>query len=249
MRDATIPEFHVGTSGFHYAHWKNRFYPPEVRVADRLSYYAKHFDFVELNNTFYRLPPETAVLNWKQIAPAHFRFAVKGSRFLTHMKELREPETALERFFSRVDLLRPKLGPILSQLPPRWEADPERLRLFLEALPPRKRYAFEFRDRSWNNSTIYGLLTQFKAAYCIFDLAGFQSPMELTANFTYVRLHGPGGRYQGRYCEYQLNRWACRLLEWNLKDAYVFFDNDQNAYAVENAKHLRSLLGLDSVTL
>jgi uncharacterized protein YecE (DUF72 family) len=235
-------QIHVGTSGWHYAHWKGRFYPPDLREPEHLGYYAKHFDIVELNNTFYKLPTEAAVSRWRDSSPSKFRFAVKGSRFLTHMKKLKEPSLGLERFFSRIDLLGSKLGPILFQLPPRWEIDEDRLRGFLEALPRGNRYAFEFRDPSWNTESVYKLLARFHAAYCIFDLAGFQSPLKLTANFTYIRLHGPGGRYEGSYEDSKLRFWAKCLQEWDLSAAYVFFDNDQAAYAVENATRLRSLL-------
>jgi uncharacterized protein YecE (DUF72 family) len=234
---------HIGTSGWHYAHWKGRFYPPDLPASRHLAYYAEHFDVVELNNTFYRLPAESAVLGWKNGSPAHFLFAVKGSRFLTHMKKLKDAETGLERFFSRVDLLGSKLGWVLFQLPPNWSCDRGRLRSFLEALPRRHRYAFEFRDASWNNAEISRLLERFGAAYCIFDLAGFQSPLTLTANFTYIRLHGPGGRYQGSYDDSALRLWNERIAEWNLREAYVFFDNDQAAYAVDNALRLRKLGG------
>ena len=232
----------MGTSGWHYAHWKGRFYPADVRAADRLSYYAEHFDIVELNNTFYRLPTETAVLRWKEASPPDFHFAVKGSRYLTHMKKLKDPSLGLERFFSRVDLLGSKLGPVLFQLPPHWEVDENRLHVFLEGLPRGNRYAFEFRDPSWNTKSVYKLLARFQAAYCIFDLAGFQSPLELTTDFTYLRLHGPGRRYEGSYDDSTLRSWAKRLREWDLTAAYVFFDNDQAAYAPRNAIRLQSLL-------
>jgi uncharacterized protein YecE (DUF72 family) len=158
------------------------------------------------------------------------------------LKKLKDPAPGLERFFSRIDLLGNKLGPVLFQLPPRWKVDEDRLCGFLEALPRGHRYAFEFRDPSWNIKGVYKLLARFNAAYCIFDLAGFQSPLEITADFTYIRLHGPGGRYQGSYQDSELKSWVGRVHEWDLKDAYIFFDNDQAAYAVENARRLKSLV-------
>lgn len=233
----------MGTSGYHYAHWKGRFYPAGLREWEQLRYYAERFDIVELNNTFYRLPTEAAVERWRDTPPPGFLFAVKGSRYLTHLKKLKEPDEGLERFFSRADLLGSKLGPILFQLPPHWQVDEERLRIFLEALPAGHRYAFEFRDPSWHTESVYKLLARFQMAYCIFDLAGFQSPLQVTTDFTYIRLHGPGGRYQGSYEDSRLQWWAKTLQEWNLTAAYVFFDNDQEAYAVENARRLRSFLG------
>jgi uncharacterized protein YecE (DUF72 family) len=238
---------HVGCSGWHYAHWKGEFYPEDLPPAERFRYYAKHFDIVELNNTFYKLPTEAAVIGWKEKSPRHFRFAVKGSRFLTHMKKLKDPVVGLEKFFSRIDLLGPKLGPILFQLPPRWAIDADRLQTFLDALPRGNRYAFEFRDPSWNTKTVYDLLTEFGAAYCIFDLAGFQSPLQLTADFTYIRLHGPGGRYQGSYSDATLECWADRLRAWRLKEAFIFFDNDQSAFAPKNAVRLTEILNGERV--
>jgi uncharacterized protein YecE (DUF72 family) len=234
---------HIGTSGWVYKHWKGRFYPAEVRERDWLAFYAKHFDIVELNNTFYRLPPESAVDAWRDTTPSKFRFAVKGSRFITHMKKLKDPELALERFFQRVDRLERKLGPVLFQLPPHWPPDEARFAAFLEALPPGNRYTFEFRHPGWNNPEIERLLRKHNAAVCIFHLAGFQSPLGHTANFTYIRLHGPGGKYQGSYPDSDLKIWADRLREWDLADAWVFFDNDDSGHAPANAARLRELTG------
>jgi uncharacterized protein YecE (DUF72 family) len=234
-------KIHIGTSGWVYKHWKGNFYPPELRERDWLTFYARHFDIVELNNTFYRLPPESAVHAWRETSPPGFRFAVKGSRFITHMKKLKDPALALERFFSRADLLGPKLGPILFQLPPQWPPDIARFAAFLEALPGGNRYTFEFRHPGWNHPEIERLLRMANAAVCIFHLAGFQSPIGHTADFTYVRLHGPGGKYAGSYPDNDLQVWAKRLREWDLTDAYIFFDNDEAGHAPANAARLREL--------
>lgn len=209
-----------------------------------LGFYSQRFQSVEVNNTFYHLIPHAVVLEWRKATPADFCFAVKGSRFLTHMKKLRDPEIGLERFFERVEVLGRKLGPILFQLPPRLLIDPERLEYFLQALPRTHRYAFEFRDPSWNAPIIYDQLRKYKAAYCIFDLAGFQSPLEVTTDFTYIRLHGPGAKYQGSYDDRALRSWAARIRRWNLKDSYIYFDNDQSAYAPRNAARLKEILHL-----
>ncbi len=235
---------HIGTSGWHYKHWLGPFYPPGTRADQMLEYYAERFDIVELNNTFYRLPPETAVESWRASSRRGFRFAMKGSRFLTHMKKLKDPAQGLERFFERADILGPKLGPIVFQLPPHWHIDIERFREFLQALPRRHRYAFEFRDPTWNNPVVFALMRKFRVAYCIFELAGFESPLEITTDFTYIRLHGPGGAYQGSYDDAALRLWAGRIREWNLKNSYVFFDNDQAGYAAQNAMQLKELMGV-----
>ena len=210
-----------------------------------LQYYIERFDTVEINNSFYRLPPENALATWRESTPANFRFALKGSRFLTHMKKLKDPEPGIERFFQRADLLGDKLGPILFQLPPNWEVDLDRLRVFLEALPLHHQYAFEFRNPTWHVPAVHAELARHNAAYCPFDLAGFQSPIEITADFTYVRLHGPGGKYQGSYSDEALEVWAERIRNWRreLKGVHVYFDNDQAAYAVGNARRLRELVG------
>src|SRR4051812_13210388 len=144
-----------------------------------LDFYAQHFDTVELNNTFYRLPPPSAPADWKRRTPATFCFAAKGSRFITHMKKLRDPKPALEKYFQHIRGLGTKLGPIVFQLPPQWPLDVERFSAFLDVLPPRRQYAFEFRNPTWNVQPVYDLLSEHNAAYCMFDLAGFQSPLEV----------------------------------------------------------------------
>ena len=235
---------YIGTSGWHYRHWVGPFYPEKLPAARMLEFYARHFDTVELNNTFYRLPVESGLEKWRTGTPDGFCFAAKGSRFLTHMKKLKDPEIGVGRFFERVDRLRPKLGPIVFQLPPWWEADAGRLENFLRALPRRQRYAFEFRNPTWHTEAIRRILRKHNAAFCIFEIAGFVSECPITADFTYVRLHGPGGAYQGSYSDQTLRRWADRIEEWRkeLRAAYVYFDNDQAAYAVENALTLKRMV-------
>jgi uncharacterized protein YecE (DUF72 family) len=237
------PAIYIGTSGWHYPHWRGPFYPEKLPPAKMLDFYAKHFDTVELNNTFYRLAPETAVEQWRTQTPSGFVFAAKGSRFLTHMKKLKDPEAGIAKFFDRVDGLGRKLGPVLFQLPPRWGLDTGRLETFLKALPRGHRYAFELRDTSWHVPEVYRILRRYRAAFCIFDIAGFHSGFEITADFTYVRLHGPGGAYQGSYSGEKLQEWANRIREWQkeLRAVYIFFDNDQAAYAVQNALALKKL--------
>lgn len=209
-----------------------------------LSYYLRHFDTVELNNSFYRLPEASTFNSWRAAVPGNFRFAVKASRFITHNKKLKDTESALERFFSRVEALGPTLGPILFQLPPRWKLNLERLEQFLIALPRQHRYAFEFRDPSWNTREVYALLRSHNAAYCIYELSGYRSPLTVTADWSYVRLHGPEGKYQGSYDSRALNRWATHVVKWSrhLEAIYVYFDNDDSAYAPHNALELKRLI-------
>jgi uncharacterized protein YecE (DUF72 family) len=232
----------IGTSGWHYKHWLGRFYPERFSPTKMLAWYAERFDTVEINNSFYRLPPETALASWRETVPAGFCFAVKGSRFITHMKKLKDPEAALDKFLPRAELLGRKLGPILFQLPPYWPPDLPRFEHFLNALPRRHRYGFEFRNQEWHTDSIYRLLEKHGAAFCTFDLAGFTSPERITADFAYVRLHGPGGKYQGSYSNRQLEKWASRVRSWPVKSAYIYFDNDDSAFAAKNALELREIL-------
>ena len=237
-------EIRIGTSGWHYRHWLGTFYPEGLPTARMFEYYQRFFDTVELNNSFYRLPTPEAFTAWREAAPPKFRFAVKGSRFLTHNKKLKEPEQALLNLLPRAELLGKKLGPILFQLPPKWKVNVERLSEFLEALPAKHRYAFEFREPTWNTQAVYDILRRHNAAYCIHELAGFHSPIMVTANFAYVRLHGPGGKYQGCYSDEKLCAWAERIVQWSreLKAVYVYFDNDDSGYAPRNALELKQRL-------
>ena len=205
---------HIGTSGWHYKHWLGTFYPPKTPASKMLACYYQHFDTVELNNTFYRLPSKSALEIWRESTPPHFHFAAKGSRFITHMKKLKDPAPALDRYFDAIDVLGDKLGPILFQLPPHWQVDVERFTQFLASLPTHHRYAFEFRNPTWDIPEIYQALSQWRAGYCIFDLAGYLAPLQVTTNIVYIRLHGPGGKYQGSYSNASLHLWKRRILEW-----------------------------------
>jgi uncharacterized protein YecE (DUF72 family) len=243
QRLATI---RIGTSGWHYKHWVGAFYPPRTAGSKMLAYYTEKFDTVELNNSFYHLPKKTSLESWRDSTPAGFCFAAKGSRFLTHMKKLKDPEQGLNRFLDAIEVLEHKLGPILFQLPPNWELDLERLANFVSFLPREHRYAFEFRNASWSVPETYDLLTRHNIAYCIFHLAGIHSPIQVTADFTYVRLHGPGGKYQGSYSDTDLREWASRIRKWRreLKTIYIYFDNDQSGYAAQNALTLHEMVDL-----
>jgi len=236
----------VGTSGWHYAHWRGPFYRERFPAEEMLAFYCKHFDTVEINNSFYQLPEKKTFRAWRRQTPAGFLFSVKASRYITHMKKLKHPQQPLRKFLSHARELGPKLGPVLFQLPPRWRRDASRLRDFLQALPSTTRYAFEFRDPSWFHRETYALLEKHNAAFCVFDLAGMTSPKELTADFAYLRLHGPSEfRYQGCYTRAQLRGWLKSIREWQragVGAVFVYFDNDQNAYAARNALELAALL-------
>ncbi len=235
---------HIGTSGWHYKHWRGPFYPEKFSASKMLDFYVRHFDTVEINNSFYKLPTEAAFEVWRDGTPPKFCFAVKGSRFLTHMKKLKDPEEGIARFMERVEVLGRKLGPILFQLPPWWAVNVERLDAFLAALPRKRLYGFEFRNLTWHHPDVYAVLRKHNAAFCLWELAGVRSPIEVTADWTYIRLHGPGGPYQGSYSDEALAEWAARIRQWkrSMRVVYAYFDNDQAAYAVANARTLAQLI-------
>lgn len=236
----------IGTSGWSYAHWHGPFYPADLPQDRRLKYYAQNFQSVEVNSTFYRLPTQETLRRWRDSVPPDFVFAIKASRYITHIKKLSEPAKSLSALFERISLLEGQLGPILFQLPPRWRFDRQRLATFLEALSGEFRYAFEFRDPSWLNAYSLALLSQHNAAFCIYELDGFLSPKEITADFIYARLHGPDGPSQGSYDSRTLSSWAEAFTTWSAQERsiYCYFDNDQGGYAVHNALYLKSILAL-----
>ncbi|MGV3528132.1 MAG: DUF72 domain-containing protein [Flavisolibacter sp.] len=244
-----MASIHIGTSGWSYPYWLGRFYPEKMKAKEQFAFYARHFDTVEINNSFYRLPPREVFENWYRESPPNFLFAVKANRFITHMLKLTKPEEPINRLFHSIEALKEKLGPVLFQLPPGWKVNVERLRHFLQALPTDQRYAFEFRNETWYRDEVYEVLQQHGAAFCIYHLAGHHSPITLTADFAYVRLHGPTElKYQGSYSKPVLKKWTAQCLQWQKekKDVYVYFDNDQEAYAAFNAQELKKLVEKES---
>ena len=236
----------IGTSGWVYKHWRGTFYPPEMTPRRWFAYYADIFDTVEINNSFYRLPSPEAFEEWARQAPPGFVYAVKASRYLTHMKKLKDPEEPLENILGRARLLGPHLGPVLYQLPPHWHRDVPRLAHFLDVLPKDLFHVIEFRDPSWYADEVRDLLAAKGVGFCIHDLRGQTCPEWVTGLAAYVRFHGPTAQaYAGRYAPAQLRRWAEKIDGWRTdgKGVYAYFNNDANAYAVANARELRELLG------
>lgn len=234
----------IGTSGWSYGHWKGPFYAADIADDLMLEAYSERLDSVEINRSFYSLPDESTLESWRDATPRDFLFAVKASRYITHMKKLNDPEESTRRLFGRLRALGPKLGPVLFQLPPDWRCDTGRLDAFLAELDPELRYTVEFRDRSWLNEEVYEILASHDAALCIYELDGFVSPKELTADFVYVRLHGPGGPYRGDYSRADLAGWSGAFSAWARQgcDVYCFFDNDEKGYAPNNAAALKEML-------
>jgi len=232
---------HIGTSGWHYRHWAERFYPDGLNSAAWLGYYAREFGCVEINNSFYQLPSPEKLAQWRAQTPEGFLFALKASRYITHMKKLRDCAQPLAVLLGVARCLGDRLAAVLFQLPPRWRVNVERLAGFLDLLPDDLQCAFEFRDPSWHVEGVYALLREHAVGLCQFDLAGLQSPPVVTAGLVYVRLHGPREAYSGRYTDTALKAWADRLRGWDAQghDVLVFFDNDQDACAVHDARRLK----------
>jgi uncharacterized protein YecE (DUF72 family) len=238
-------QLRIGTSGWIYSHWRGVFYPADLPTQRWLSFYAEHFSTVEVNNTFYRLPSAETFMEWRRQAPTGFVYAVKASRYLTHLKKLKDPAEPVERIVGRAGHLGPHLGPILYQLPPRWRCDVTRLRQFIAHLPTKLNHVFEFRDPSWCNEEVRFLLAQTGMSFCIHDMRGFQCPAWTTGPLVYIRFHGPTDlKYAGRYGQAQLRTWADRIRDFlsSGRDVYVYFNNDDQGHAVTDARELITLL-------
>lgn len=242
----SAPEIRIGTSGWNYGHWRGSFFPQGLKQSEWLKFYAGNFDTVEINATFYRLPKPEYVANWAGAVPEGFLFAVKGSRFLTHIKRLGETGEPVDRFFDLMGRLGKKAGPVLWQLPPQLRRDDDRLAAFAGNLPGGWRHAFEFRHPSWFCRDVYDILERAEAALCIGDHPDWPREVMLTANWTYLRFHF--GKDEGRYSRGQLENWAGRIQDLASQgaDVFAYFNNDWQGYALENARELRGLLAIAS---
>jgi uncharacterized protein YecE (DUF72 family) len=236
----------IGCSGWQYRHWRGSFYPPELSQTRWFAHYALHFDTVEINNTFYRLPEAATFENWRERAPLHFLYSVKASRFLTHMKKLKDPHDPLVRLFDRAKHLGPHLGPVLYQLPPHWPVDLDRLRNFLQDLRsvwPDRIHAIEFRDPSWYDDRVLALLDRYQVTLCLHDMKGSATDRIAIGPFVYVRFHGVE-QYGGAYGDYQLDAWSDWLAARVASgvDVYAYFNNDIGGHAPRDAIRLRQRL-------
>jgi uncharacterized protein YecE (DUF72 family) len=240
----------IGTSGWTYVDWRGPFYPDEVPKNKWLRWYSDQFPTTEVNGSFYRTPSLEAVRAWRQCTPAWFTFAWKASKFITHWKRL-NPDTcanSIDLMVTRLKALGPKAGPVLFQLPANFEADRERLARFLEMLPTRYRYAFEFRHPSWYDAGILDVLRDHDVSLCLSDHHQAPAPWQVTAGHVYVRGHGPGGRYKENYPDKTLRQWSRRIRQWRAqgKPVFVYFDNDQKSAAPADALRLGALLSRTS---
>lgn len=250
------PALRIGCSGWNYKHWRGSFYAPSLPAREWFSHYSRIFDTVEINNTFYRLPEASTFEAWRERAPEKFLFAIKASRFLTHLKRLRDPEEPVLRLFERACHLQEHFGPVLYQLPASFHLDLNRLDDFLAILPRTLgdlggtpadhvlRHVFEFRHPSWYVAETQAVLRAHGAVMCLHDMAGSAVFEPLDTPFIYVRFHGAGGRYFGRYDRRRMDDWADRLADqWCAgRDIFAYFNNDPEGMAPINAVELRTMM-------
>jgi uncharacterized protein YecE (DUF72 family) len=242
----------IGTSGYNYPHWWNGvFYPSDLPQRKWLEFYAEYFDTVELNVSFYRLPRKEAFEGWYKRTPKKFSFAVKGSRFITHIKRLKDCREPLSLLLDHASSLKEKLGVMLWQLPPRFKFQKERLEEFcvlLSTLPRSKflRHAFEFRDESWFSQEAFKILEQFHFAFCIAHGSGLPLMERVTSDLVYLRLHGGEVLYASNYSDRELNGWAEKIQDWRKKGkiVLVYFNNDAYGFAIKNALTLKKLVAI-----
>lgn len=238
-------KLYIGSSGFHYDHWKGNFYPDDMTKRGWLDYYSKKISTVELNETFYNLPDKETFTKWHKETPPGFIFSVKGSKFITHTKKLKASLEPVDVFFSRVLALREKLGVILWQLPAGLKPDPARLADFLALIKPYGvKSTFEFSEEAWISKKIISLLEKENAALCMSDAPEFLNDLPVTADFVYIKRYGITGRPDTCYNTEQLKADALRIKKYTKqnKDVYVYFNNDASGYAPKNALELIKIL-------
>lgn len=235
---------YIGTSGFSYHHWSLKFYPKEIKQADWLKYYAKFFNSVELNVSFYRLPDEGTFEKWCKSTPVDFVFVIKGSRYITHIKRLKVEKASIDIFMKRAELLQKKLHVVLWQLPPRMKKDIVRLETFLKLINRYKyRFVFELRNESWFSQDVYDVLKKYNAALVVADSPRFPRADVQTADFSYLRFHGGKYLYSSKYSPKEMKDWSKKIVKLaGNGDVYAYFNNDANAFAVKNSLELKKLI-------
>jgi uncharacterized protein YecE (DUF72 family) len=232
--------FFIGTSGWSYNHWSKIFYPEKLEKSKWLNFYSNYFNSVEVNSSFYRIPFENIVKSWYKKTPDNFTFAIKGPKVITHKLKLKDVEEYLEKFIERVSLLNEKLKVILWQLPPSLKEDIPLIENFIKILPKNHKHAFEFRNKTWFDEKLFDVLEENNIAYCISDSSRYKSLWIKTANFVYIRFHGPKNLYSSEYGE-QLTNYSNKIKQFNC-ESYIYFNNDFNGYAIKDAIRLKSLL-------
>ena len=240
-----MAKIRIGTSGYQYKHWKGDFYPRKMAVSDWFDHYLKFFDTVEINNTFYKMAQAETFEDWKEAAPEGFCYAIKYSRFGTHMKKLKDPEGHISYFLDRATHLQEKLGPVLVQLPPGWKRNIERLEEFLAVTPPNLRWAVEIRNPDWLCEELYEVLRKYNSCLVFHDMIQ-DHPRVITTDWIYLRFHGKN--YSGSYSDEQLSKVAdeIRQLKDEGRDVFAYFNNDLGGHAIRNALILKEKLGLQN---
>jgi uncharacterized protein YecE (DUF72 family) len=239
----------IGTSGFNYKDWRGDFYPESLPQKIWLEYYSTKFKTVEINATFYGSFRKQAFRNWADTVPDDFIFAVKGSRFITHVKHLKNPEDSIKRFFGQIINLKQKLGVVLWQFPPNFKNNIEnkvRLEQFLKSLPKKVPQVFEFRDNSWFENEVYKLLDHTRAGIVISESSVFPFKEVVVGGICYIRFHGPTRLYSSPYSTEQLKAWAEKIRKWSgSSDVFCYFNNDSGGHAFRNAAELGKIVGLE----
>ncbi|HEX2935300.1 MAG TPA: DUF72 domain-containing protein [Bacteroidales bacterium] len=237
----------IGCSGYSYDHWKGIFYPDNLPKYKWLEFYVQHFKTVEINNTFYRMPDEKTVKAWHSRTPSDFSFAVKGFRFITHMKKLTVDTMSLDslhQFQQTVTLLKDKLGPLLWQLPGSFTLNMGKLEKFCSSLSPELNHIFEFRHPTWFVQEVYDLLHTYHCGLCIISSPGtVPEVVKTTSNVAYIRFHSKGSWYDDNYSNEDLQAWKDKLDQIQADKLYAYFNNDIGGYAISNAKYMEGLLG------
>jgi uncharacterized protein YecE (DUF72 family) len=232
----------LGTSGWYYSHWIDRFYPKSLEKNKWLEFYSREFDTVEINSTFYRFPFDNMFKGWYNKTPKNFVFSLKANRLITHVKRLRNAEQYLDSFYKQAKFLKEKCGSILFQFPPSMKKDVKLLSGFMKQLPKRFDNVIEFRNETWHCEEVYETMRKHKVGYCIISGLGQPCNIISTADFAYIRWHGPSSAYSSEYSMDEMKQWAETIKKLNCKTIYGYFNNDSNCYAVKNCRDLKRLL-------
>lgn len=237
---------YMGTSGYYYNDWKGIFYPEDIPKKDWLPYYARHFRTVEINNTFYKTPNKSTFEKWAERTPHDFKFTLKGSRYVTHLKKLNDPREGLNNFYSAIEPLAHKTDCVLWQLPPNLHYDKEKLENFARACGGEYANVIEFRHKSWFNEECYDVLREYKLTFCMLSTADDLPEIPLQIGHTaYLRFHGKDKKqkYRYYYSKAELQEWAEKIRELNPHRIFIYFNNDYDGNAIKNARELEGMLG------
>ena len=244
-----LDKLYIGCSGWHYTHWRDIYYPKYISPEKWLQFYSKDFNTVEINSSFYRMPSEKTLSEWNKTTSNDFIFSVKASRFITHIKKLKDVSDSVKLFIERISILKNKLGPILFQLPPALKRNDEILQIFLNKLPADYTYVFEFRHESWFSEYVYTLLKNNNVSLCIANTPYLHCPFRVTSNIAYIRLHGEHALYSSSYSEVELQQLVSKIehIDSSIDKAYIYFNNDMQAHAIFNAILLKRLFEHDDL--